>query len=195
MWRSVLIGTVKNRLAELEGDILEIGCCRGELTVALAKLAEPLGKKVYAVDVCDVDFDKSTNDRGLYLPTYYAGLGLNSENQEQILREAIAPYSNVVFNRVDSAKMRFPKTQRFCFAVIDGCHTPEYVHGDFKRAWRLLTSGGLVAMHDYRGDMHVVTESIDQLLEEYAAEIAAVAPLAGWWVVIEKKVMVTKDGA
>lgn len=191
MWRKSLIDYIRPRLAgKVEGDFLEVGVCRGELTLALSALAAALNRKVYSFDVCNVNFDSSVNNKGLSMPAYYAGLGLNSENQEKIIRDTVSSCSNVVFTRKDSAKIVFKPTQTFCFVVIDGCHTVKYVRGDFKLAWKHLSPGGYMAMHDYKGDMPHVTETIDKLLKEHKSEVNQAEAIAGWWMVIQKKVEV-----
>jgi SAM-dependent methyltransferase len=185
-WRATLISYIQERLTAL-GDVLEVGVGRGELTAYLAYAASLQDKKVFAVDVCNIDFDQSKNEGGLYLPDYYRQMGLTLENQEEVIRLNIKDCSNVVFFKMDSAKLTFPENQQFCLAVIDGCHTSEYIRSDFLLAWPRISEGGFVAMHDYGGDMPNVTAAIQLLLKEFEAEIASTAILYGWWIVIEKK--------
>lgn len=190
-FRENLLMTIQPKLSGVAGDILDVGVCKCDLTVALAQIAASLNKKVFAVDICDIDFDAEyTDNKKVFLPTFYRDIGLTSETQEAYIRGVLSGYSNVEFIKADSKIVKFPKAQKFCFAVVDGCHLPEYVHSDFNLAWRHLSKGGYLAMHDYMGDLQTCTDAIDECIDELVerGEVAYenVFRVEGWWVVIPK---------
>lgn len=59
----------------------------------------------------------------------------------------------------------------FCPSFIDGNHDTTYVKSDFEHLWEKTVRGGVVALHDYGGDLPQVTSAIDKLIQEHKAEI------------------------
>ncbi len=183
-WRDYLIFHLQPRIAKLEGDILEIGVLRGELTVKLAELAAKHGRRVFAVDICDLSADPMQT-KWNYLD-YYKSMA--TADQEATIRQAIDRFSNVIFIKIDSAKITFKPEQKFAATVIDGCHEPEHMKGDFRLAWRHLSPGGLIAMHDYHGDLPPeFSKAVDEVITEVLLEVASLTIIDGWWLIVERK--------
>jgi hypothetical protein len=83
----------------------------------------------------------------------------------------VGSFPNVITICSDSKRVKFLKSQKFCFGFIDGNHSPEYVVNDFYLVWSHLVPGGIVAFHDYGYDLPKVTETIDKLILKHREEI------------------------
>jgi hypothetical protein len=70
----------------------------------------------------------------------------------------------------DSAEITLP-SERIAFAHVDGNHSAAYVRSDFEKVWPLVVPGGVVAFDDYGYDLPVVTQTVDRLRADHAAEI------------------------
>jgi len=160
------------KVTSLPGDIIEVGAFIGGGTRKLAQYFKQYGKKVYAIDVFNPYADLTTNANGVSMADVYihrlSKLGLS---MFQAYWFNVGKMSNVVTIPLDSKKVRFPKTQRFCFGFVDGNHSPEYVVNDFYLVWNHLTPGGMVAFHDYGYNLPQVTNTINQLIKKHAQDI------------------------
>jgi Methyltransferase domain len=166
-----------SEVAALDGDVLEIGVFLGGGTVKLCSLfaKRAPGKRVVAVDIFDPDVDHTATVEGREMTAIYSDLlkAHGTLSQRQIFDRVTSGWENLVVIAEDSLTAEIPAA-RLCFAMIDGNHTPQYVHGDFETAWSRLVPGGLVAMHDYGYDLPDVTHTINACIGEHASEIARV---------------------
>ena len=56
---------------------------------------------------------------------------------------------------------------KFDFIFVDGGHTPELVFNDTQKAFRMLSSKGVIVWHDYNSPIHTaVTDFIDNFVPE-----------------------------
>jgi len=173
------IGFIMERsLHELEGDIVEIGAFMGGGTAKLAKFARKYGKKVYAVDVFDIEFDRTPDTGGTLMCDIYRAF-LQGRSQRDVYSETTYGLDNIVTIDKDSRDVQFPEGQSFIFGFIDGNHHPEYVVNDFHVIWPRLVSGGILGFHDYDFELPEVTEAIDSLVDQYRSEIDEVYELKG----------------
>jgi len=158
-------------LLRLPGDLVEIGAFCGGGTYKLAKFLKRRGspKTVYAVDVFDCSLDRTLNESGAEMAAVYSGI-LKGASQRDVFESVTTGLDNVVVIAGDSKKITLP-TEIVCFAFIDGNHNPCYVQNDFHLVWQKLTEGGVVAFHDYGGDLPQVTRTIDRLCDEHRGEI------------------------
>lgn len=163
----------KRGIYNLQGDIIEIGVFMGGGTAKLARTAAWHGKKIFAVDVFDVQFDSSPGADGTKMCDIY-GAFLNGKSQEEVYRDTIRDLENVVTIAGDSREVTFPAEQVFVFGFIDGNHQPEYVESDFYLVWKHLAPGGVVGFHDYDFELPRVTAAIDGLIERHQSEIQAI---------------------
>jgi SAM-dependent methyltransferase len=162
----------KEGTMKLPGDVIEIGSFVGGGTRKLAKYALRFKKKVYAIDIFNSSADLTTCEKGISMADIYTnylqGLGLT-------MFEAywfnVGSFPNVITICSDSKRVKFLKSQKFCFGFIDGNHSPEYVVNDFYLVWSHLVPGGIVAFHDYGYDLPKVTETIDKLILKHREEI------------------------
>jgi hypothetical protein len=154
----------RNRIHTLDGDIVEIGSFLGGGTIKLASFFQRFGKNVYAVDIFDPSFDPTKNVEGSAMSTLYSKI-LRGRSQEEVFREITKECSNIVVIKGDSKKVMLP-CEHICFSFIDGCHDPSYVRSDFYLVWDKTVSGGVVAFHDYGGDLPQTTKAIDELIEK-----------------------------
>jgi hypothetical protein len=147
------------------GDLLEIGAFMGGGTKKLADAARPYGKKVIVVDAFDPDLDPTKNDKGVPMSWVYNAI-LGRRNLRYIFDETTRACNNISVYARDSRSFSLPSDQLLIFSFIDGHHSSEAVTHDFQLAWRRTISGGIVAVHDYGGDLSPVTIAIDRLREE-----------------------------
>jgi len=83
----ILLDTIiQLKIYQLEGDFVEIGVFLGGGTYKLSKLLEKLkvNKKIYAIDIFDPEFDKTTCVEGLAMSELYKRI-LKGRNQYEIL--------------------------------------------------------------------------------------------------------------
>lgn len=160
------------QLGQVEGDILEQGAWLGFGTRDLAKLAEPHGKTVHAVDVFTTDFGRPETVNGSarrYLKTY-PGM-----TQRQVFDANTRGCSNVVVHAGDVLKLVFPPTQRFACVVIDAGKTIEENKGYLDLAWPHTTGGGVVFVDDYGNpECPGVGQGVDQWIAEHRSEVRSI---------------------
>lgn len=167
---------LERRLLELPGDVLEIGVLLGGGTYKLSRLLslEAPAKKVIAVDVFDPDFDQTECLEGVSMADFYRDyfeeVGADRD-QRSVYDGVTRNRPNLVTLEADSATVEVP-AEALCFAFVDGNHSAEYVRSDFETVWRLLSPGGVVAIHDYGHDLPPVTHTVNELIGRHAGEIA-----------------------
>jgi len=165
-------------LIKLEGDFIEIGSFVGGGTSKLARFSKKFGKTVYAIDIFDISADKQKNVSGAMMSDLYSlylqRLGMSQYQAYQIM---IRDLTNIVTIRNDSMKVIFPTDKKFMFGFIDGNHAPKYIMNDFYLIWQHLVSGGVVAFHDYGGDLPLVTKTIDFIISKHEKEINKIVNL------------------
>lgn len=164
----------REKLDQLPGDFLEIGCFLGGGTVKLAKVAGAAGKQVWVVDPFDPNFDQTANAAGDRMADLYRG-HLHGRAQEEIFRQVTAPWSaSIQVLKNDSRVARFPDGLMFSFAFTDGNRDPAWVKSDFELVWRRLLPRGWAGFHEYGGDLPEVTALLDSMLEQHAGEIGQI---------------------
>jgi len=157
------------RSADLpDGDVVEIGVFLGGGVAQLARAAPQ--RRVIAVDVFAPSVDATETGTGRSMAGIYRHV-LGEGDQRELYDAVTAGLANVETVVGDSAEVELP-TDRVAFAHIDGNHDPAYVRGDFEKVWARTVPGGVVAFDDYGHDLPQVTETIDALRRERAAEIA-----------------------
>lgn len=186
-WRSTLMKYLESRFkSEVEGDFLEFGTLAGDLTIPLAKLAAKHERKVITVDVCDVSVDDTVTSRGKNLSDYYAGF-VGRHNQEKIIRKKLQRLDNVLFIKENSVNLQVPLDQKLSVVVVDGGHQLAVFRHDARLGWSHLSVGGMMAIHDYKGDVPGLTEAIDQIVQEFNVSPENLVVLDDRWIVLEKK--------
>lgn len=162
---------IKQKVYQLEGDFVEIGVFLGGGTYKLSKLLKRLkvNKKIYAVDIFNPEFDKTTCAQGIVMLELYKRI-LKGKNQYEVYKEITKNCRNVVTLIGDSKEITLP-CKKIAFAYIDGNHFPEYVKSDFYLIWDKLVSKGIVTFDDYGYDLPQVTRTIHQLIGEKSDEI------------------------
>jgi hypothetical protein len=155
----------KNKIHELEGDFLEIGAFMGGGSVKLARYAGKYSKKLIIVDLFDPDFDSTPNDRGEPMSWIYRKI-LGQKNLRKVFNKNTKNEKNIVVYAGDSKEMKLSDDTKLSFTFIDGNHDPEYTKSDFYLAWSKTTSGGVVAFHDYGGDLPQVKDAIDEVINK-----------------------------
>jgi hypothetical protein len=172
-YETILDVLATHRIAEVEGDVVEIGAFLGGGTYQLCRYFErnAPGKRVHVVDIFDPGFDVSTDEGGMAMADVYASI-LHGRDQRSIYHEITHTCRNLVTIMEDSAQVELP-CSRVAFAHIDGNHTPEYVRSDFHLVWPLISSGGIVSFDDYGHDVPPVTTTVDELVEAHDGEVAS----------------------
>lgn len=161
----------KHNLYRLEGDILEIGSFLGGGTVKLAKSAMKHKKKVFTVDIFAPDSDITVNTEGYSMKDIYNFI-LQGKSQKDIFYKVIEGFDNITVIHTDSIELTFREDEAFFFTFIDGNHSSSYVWNDFKLAWNNTVSEGVVAFHDYKGDLPETTDAINKIIDTYREEIS-----------------------
>ena len=161
----------RHRIAEVEGDVVEIGAFMGGGTYKLCRFFERASpeKTVYAIDVFEPGFDLTESLVGQSMADQYRLL-LDGRDQRMVYDQITGSCTNLVTIAADSATVSLPCAQ-VAYAHIDGNHRPEYVRGDFDLVWPRTTSGGIVSFDDYGHGFPPVTRTIHELIGEHAAEI------------------------
>ena len=171
----ILLAELERRgVAEVEGDVLEIGVLLGGGTAKLcgwcARRAP--AKRVVAVDVFDPGFDPTTTTEGWTMPELYAA-SVRGRDQREVFDEVTRGCANLITVAGDSTTVPIP-ADRLSFAFVDGSHVPDDVRTDFETAWSRLSPGGIAAFHDYGGDLPGLTAVLHECIGRHADEIARV---------------------
>ena len=189
MWRASLIDYLKDR-GFVSGDILEIGTFLGELTKTLATMGKLDHRHVVTVDICDFDTDQTVNARGVRMNEYYKRIC--SGDQFEIIQKKLNDLRNVIFiklssPRVTDKKLKLGKGKKFALIVLDGSKNNSIVRSDMKWSWGKLKKGGILAVHDYQGDIPDLTKTIDETVQQLRIKDAQRSVLSGWWLLLEKR--------
>jgi hypothetical protein len=172
-YEALLDVVLAERLNELPGDVLEIGVLMGGGTAKLCGLLGRLApdKRVIAVDLFDPSFDPTESPLGMSMAEIYdVKVGDHGSDQRAVFDKVTSGARNLVVVAGDSTKVGIP-TDQLALAFIDGHHATDYVRADFDTAWSRTVPGGVVAFHDYGGDLRHLTAAIHQLIGEHADEI------------------------
>jgi hypothetical protein len=156
-------------------------------TYKLARLARKRGKIVWVVDIFDPSFDATQNSAGFRICELYER-HLCGKSQEQIFYAVNR--KNLAHLRVlksDSKRVEFPAETRFVFGFIDGNHDPAFVENDFYLVWQRLVPGGVVAFHDYKGDLPQVTGKIEELIQREKPKILSIDEIPSKWILLLTK--------
>ncbi|MEW8437562.1 MAG: class I SAM-dependent methyltransferase [Candidatus Thiodiazotropha taylori] len=165
-----LISKLRNEgITTKYGDFLEIGSFLGGGTKKLAKLAVEQERQVHVIDVFNPNYDSTINSDSISMAWIYSKI-LGSRNLFEEFSKRIKGFQNIIVHRGDSRIVDL-RDARFVFSFIDGGHSEEVVMHDFETVWARTVSGGVVAFHDYGGDLPVVTNSLDVMLDKYNCEI------------------------
>lgn len=161
-------------IEKVPGDFVEIGAFLGGGSMKLATFGKSLSpqRKLFVVDVFDPNFDWTCTNSGRAMAELYAGFmkGFGSLSQMEVFKKVTAGVDNIECLVGDSKNLVVP-SERLAFAFIDGNHDPDYVDNDFHKVWPLIQSGGVVAFHDYGGDLPQTTAAIDKIEADHKAEI------------------------
>jgi hypothetical protein len=164
----------RHGLDRLDGDVLEIGALLGGGTAKLCGWfgRTAPGKRVVSVDVFDPAFDPTTTVEGWSMHELYA-TALRGRSQREVFDDVTRHCDNLVVVAGDSTSVDIP-ADRLTFAFVDGSHVPDDVRADFATAWGRLVPGGLVAFHDYGGNLPDLTRTLHECIGAHAGEIARV---------------------
>ena len=164
----------RHQISSVAGDVLEIGALLGGGTAKLCGwfARNAAQKLVVTVDVFDPVFDPTATAAGWSMGDLYASV-LGGRDQRAVFDEVTSGYENLRVVVGDSTAVELPVKQ-LAFAFVDGSHVPADVTSDFELVWRHLTPGGIVAFHDYGGDLPGVTQTLHECIGAHAAEIAGV---------------------
>jgi Methyltransferase domain len=170
-YERLLEAFVRHGVAEVPGDVVEVGVLLGGGTYKLCRYFEAAApdKRVYAIDVFDPTFDVAVSAGGPVMADLYLD-ALAGRDQRSVFDDVTRGCANLQVLAEDSAKVRLP-AERLAFAYVDGNHTAPYVRSDFELVWPRLSPGGIVAFHDYAVDHPAVTHTLHAVIGEHADEI------------------------
>jgi hypothetical protein len=159
------------RIAEIPGDILEIGVLLGGGTYKLCQYFERAApaKRVIAIDMFDPGVDVTVAGDGRTMAELYAA-ALEGRAQREVFDEVTRDCRNLTVVAADSATVELP-TDRIAFAYVDGNHSAPYVRSDFELVWSRLSPGGVIAFDDYGLDLTDVTYTMHELIGQHAGEV------------------------
>jgi hypothetical protein len=156
------------------GDFVEIGALFGEGTQLLSRYLsqECRDKLLHVIDVFDLDFDQTMTEHGFVMKELYKEWlsERGAPSQWLLYLHNTRGLLNVRTLRGDSKAVILPASE-IAFAFIDGNHQADYVQSDFDMIWNRLSPGGVVAFHDYKGDLPHVTKTIDELAARNATDL------------------------
>ncbi|MBI4805580.1 MAG: class I SAM-dependent methyltransferase [Desulfovibrio sp.] len=162
------------KVHHIPGDFVEIGALFGEGTQLLSHYLskECRNKLLHVIDVFDLDFDQTATDQGFVMKELYKEwlAERGAPSQWLLYLHNTRGLLNVRTLRGDSKAVILPAS-KIAFAFIDGNHQADYVQSDFNMIWNRLSPGGVVAFHDYKGDLPDVTRTIDELAERHATDL------------------------
>jgi hypothetical protein len=164
----------RHSIAQVDGDVLEIGALLGGGTAKLCgwlALHAP-AKRVITIDVFDPAFDPTTTLEGWPMRDLYAN-ALEGREQRQVFDDVTRDCTNLEVVAGDSTEVEIP-AERLAFAFVDGSHVAEYVRADFETAWSRLSPGGIAAFHDYGENLPGVTHTLHDCIGRHGTEIARV---------------------
>ena len=153
------------------GCIVEIGVLVGNGTRQLAQ-AFPY-KKIWAVDVFDIETDKTTNQEGVPMRRFYE-TELAGQNQFDAYMKNVNGYLYQNVTTFRGLSKDFKPEEYVFLAIIDGGHSPEDVKQDFKN----LKGSKYIAFHDYNHDIPELTKAIDEITEGLERHV-----LPGWLII------------
>ena len=178
-YERLLVEIHRHRIADVPGDVVEIGVMLGGGTFKLCKYfeREAAEKRVIAIDVFDPSVDTTSDEGGTRMADLYASVladdVLGGRTQREIFDDVTRDCRNLVVLAADSARVELP-CERVAFGYVDGNHSPEYVRSDFELIWDRLSPGGIVAFDDYYDAFPGVTSALHQLIGEHASDIQRV---------------------
>jgi hypothetical protein len=164
----------RHGIAQVDGDVLEIGALLGGGTAKLCNwfARNAPGKRVITVDVFDPAFDPTTTLEGWPMRDLYAN-ALGDRDQREVFDDVTRGCSNLEVVQGDSTAVDVP-TDKLAFAFVDGSHVAEYVRADFDTVWQRLSPGGIAAFHDYGENLPGVTHTLHACIGEHGEEIVRV---------------------
>ncbi|MBN1993401.1 MAG: class I SAM-dependent methyltransferase [Anaerolineae bacterium] len=187
-----LLRVINNyELLEIDGDFVEIGTFLGGGTYKLAKFLEVnnSNKKVYAIDIFEMNFDQTLCTTGTTMAKIYQGHVVKNfgekTSQLDIFKKVTQDCNNIELIIADTMDVRIP-AEFISFGFIDGNHDPLYVKNDFYLVWNKLSAGGVVAFDDYGHDLPQVTNMLNDLVDKHQSRIKATWQL-GRILFIQKK--------
>lgn len=156
------------KLAELAAGkrVLEIGSYCGRSTVCMARTAQ----HVTAVDFFDVPQVEFYRD--------YSG-----EFDKALQRHGVT--HKVTKHRPEDALYG-----EFDFVFIDGAHDYASVLADLEKTLAVLTDGGLIAFHDYKGG---IDPGVDQVVDELLAEGGELVSLTKTLAVVRPPALIPQE--
>ncbi|MEO5913298.1 MAG: class I SAM-dependent methyltransferase [Luteolibacter sp.] len=162
---------LRENLLAVPGDFVEIGALAGGGTVKLASFLQQSGsaKSLWVVEAFKVDADSTVNTWGEAMTDIYRHFVAPSDWKESFMR-TISPFGNIMLFDVNSLEVQLPD-KPVAFAFIDGNHQREYVESDFENCWKRLSPGGVLAMHDFGGNVPGTTETIKACIDRHREEI------------------------
>lgn len=175
----LLTEILRNSIAEVPGDVVEIGVMLGGGTYKLCKYfeREAPGKQVYAIDIFDPSFDVTGSEHGPTMSQLYDTLladpALGGRSQREVFDAVTADCRNLTVIAGDSAAVELP-TNRVAFAHIEGNHSAEWLRSNLELIWPELSPGGIVGFDDYGSVLPEVTHTLHALIGERSDQIARV---------------------
>lgn len=131
------VEVLEHILPYVNGDILEIGACRGTTTVEFCKIAKKYNRNVVVIDPWD-------------------GRQQGGGAEFTAFKAATAEFDNLIVHRFGSenpvvAKVFADQERKFAFILVDGDHSFQAVTNDVSRYRDFLVQGGIISIDDWRG--------------------------------------------
>ena len=157
--------------------ILEIGCYEGLSSVFFADhfLQHPESK----MTCVDPFLRLESNDHKRFLT--------NNEELNFDFNVAMCSHPDKIkVCKVTSDAFFKDNTETFDFIYIDGCHEPDFIARDMENAFRILESGGVMWMDDYRGGQgQIIYNAMNAFLTKKNGEYDIIHE--GYQLAIQKK--------
>ena len=159
-----ILEIAKNCLA-ISGDLVELGCYKGDTSLMLAELIRGSDKKLWIYDSFEGLPEKSEQDQSAVGENFKAGelLVTKREVKERFLRSGlpVPVIKKAWFNELDSTDL----PSKICFAFLDGDFY-QSIKDSLRLVELCMMKGGVILVHDYKnGALPGVARAVDEWKE------------------------------
>ena len=153
---------VAKKCLVVPGDLVELGCYRGDTSLMLAELIRGSDKKLWIYDSFEGLPEKSEQDQSVVGENFKAGelLVTKREVKERFLRSGlpVPVIKKAWFNELEPTDL----PSKICFAFLDGDFY-QSIKDSLRLVESFMTEGGVILVHDYKNEaLPGVARAVDE---------------------------------
>ena len=153
---------VARKCLVVPGDLVELGCYKGDTSLMLAELIRGSGKKLWIYDSFEGLPEKSEQDQSVVGENFKAGelLVTKREVKERFLRSGlpVPVIKKAWFNELEPTDL----PSKICFAFLDGDFY-QSIKDSLRLVESFMTEGGVILVHDYKNEaLPGVARAVDE---------------------------------